>query len=58
MSFASSLAAFGMILRDSKYKGNATLDMVSELASKGLAFDPFGYRKQYVELVKAAKSIK
>jgi len=58
MSFASSLAAFGMILRDSKYKGNATLDMVSELASKGLAFDPFGYRKQYIELVKAAKAIK
>ena len=35
--FASAVAAFGMILRDSQHKGNATFDAVIELAQEGAA---------------------
>jgi Ca-activated chloride channel family protein len=41
--FASAVASFGMLLRDSQYKGNATLAAVAEIAesaSKGR--DPIG----------------
>jgi Ca-activated chloride channel family protein len=33
--FAAAVASFGMILRDSPHKGNATFDSVLELASRG-----------------------
>ena len=56
-SFAASLAAFGMMLRVSPYKGDADYDMVLSLARKGTAFDPFDYRKAFVDLVQKAKTI-
>lgn len=34
LSFASSVAAFGMLLKDSEYKGSGSIDMVLELLSK------------------------
>ncbi|HEY2883085.1 MAG TPA: VWA domain-containing protein, partial [Pirellulales bacterium] len=34
--FAAAVASFGMLLRDSQYKGNATLAAVQELAGEGL----------------------
>ena len=34
--FAAAVASFGMILRDSQFKGNATLAAVQELAGEGL----------------------
>lgn len=55
--FASAVASFGMLLRNSPYKGNATYPTVLELASPGLAHDPFGYRKEFVELVRKAEQL-
>lgn len=55
--FAAGVAAYGMILRDSPYKGDATFDMACELAQNGLSFDPFGYRADFVDIIKAAKRI-
>ena len=55
--FAAAVACFGMILRDSPYKGNATLDAVLELAQEGRGSDPHGYRQQFVELAKKAKTL-
>lgn len=57
LSFAAGVAAYGMILRDSPYKGDATFDMAYELAENGLSFDPFGYRADFVDIIKAAKRI-
>ncbi len=57
MSFASGVAAYGMILRNSPYKGNATLDMAHELVQSGLSFDPFDYRKDFLEMIDATKKI-
>lgn len=56
-SFAASLAAFGMVLRQSEYKGSATFDMALSLADGCTAFDPFDYRKNYIQLIRKAKEI-
>ena len=56
--FASSVAAFGMILRESPHKGRATYGAVLEWAEDGLAGkDRSGYRNEFVELVKRAKGM-
>lgn len=57
LSFAAGVAAFGMILRDSEYKGTADFDMAYELVGKGLDNDPHGYRAEFQELITAAKSL-
>lgn len=54
---AAAVAAFGMLLRDSAYRGEATYDMVLELAQPGLADDANGYRSEFVRLVRQAQQI-
>ena len=56
-NFAASLAAFGMTLRDSAYKGSASFDMATELAQTSVKFDPYGLRAQYIELLGLARRI-
>ncbi len=55
--FAASVAAFGMVLRDSSYKGDATFNSIMEWARAGESIDPHGYRKAFVEMVAKAKQI-
>lgn len=55
--FAVSVALFGMILRDSKYKGNGTLDLVWELAVEAKGEDKGGYRAEFLELIKKAQEL-
>lgn len=55
--FASAVAAFGMILRDSPYKGNATFGSVLELATEGKGADKGGYRAEFIELVRKAQDV-
>jgi Ca-activated chloride channel family protein len=55
--FASAVASFGMLLRGSKFAGNASLDAVLELAQEGVGTDPGGYRHEFVGLVRQAKSL-
>ena len=57
LSFAAGVAAFGMILRNSQYKGNADFDMAYELVGRGLENDPHGYRAELQELITTAKGI-
>ncbi len=56
--FAASVAAFAMILRDSKYKGIATCAQVLELAEEGKGQDTNGHRAEFLELVQKAKGLK
>lgn len=56
-SFAAGIAAYGMLLRDSPYKGAATYDMARELASAGVEFDPFGYRADLLDIISATKKL-
>ena len=57
LSFAAGVAAFGMILRNSQYKGTADFDMAYELVGRGLDNDPHGYRAEFQELITTAKGI-
>ena len=55
--FAASVAAFGMLLRNSPYRGQANFDAILELATEGTANDPGGYRAAFVGMVKTAKAL-
>lgn len=51
--FASAVAWFGLILRDSKLVKNKSNDEVIELASEGLRNDVDGYRAEFIRLVES-----
>ncbi len=53
--FSASVAAFGMILRNSSFRGTATVADVISLASNSRGNDPDGYRAEFVRLVQSAK---
>ena len=53
--FSASVAAFGMILRNSSYKGTATVADVISLASNSKGTDPDGYRAEFISLVQSVK---
>ena len=55
--FASAVAAFGMLLRNSEHKGVATWEAVSEWASTAVSTDPEGYRQEFLTLVDMAKRL-
>jgi Ca-activated chloride channel family protein len=55
--FAASVAAFGMILRDSSFKGSANLDWVRTTAANSRGADRNGYREEFVRLVQRAMQI-
>ena len=50
LRFAASVAAFGMLLKDSEYSGSADLGMVYTLASYAAGSDE--YKKEYLSLVR------
>ena len=56
--FASAVAMFGQLLRDSDFKGDATYDQVMSLAKTALDNDEQGYRREFVRLVEAVKGMK
>jgi Ca-activated chloride channel family protein len=53
--FSESVAMFGMLLKESKYKGSSSYDDVVAMAGDSKHFDSEGYRAEFVRLVKAAK---
>ncbi|GAG15216.1 unnamed protein product, partial [marine sediment metagenome] len=55
--FAAAVASFGMLLRTSRYAGDATLDSVLRMAQDAVGADPNGYRTEFVELVGKAQDI-
>jgi Ca-activated chloride channel family protein len=57
LKFAAAVAEFGMILRDSEYKGNGTLQQVLEWAQEGKGADINGYRADFIELVRKAQAL-
>lgn len=55
--FATSVAMFGMLLKDSKYKGEASYEKVLAYGKNAKGADEDGYRSEYLELVKKAKKM-
>jgi Ca-activated chloride channel family protein len=56
--FAAAVAEFGMLLRDSEFKGSGTLDAVLQWAQEGKSADTNGYRAGFLELVRKAQALK
>ena len=56
--FAAAVAEFGMLLRNSQYKGNGDFKLVEGLARNAMGNDEEGYRKEFVQLVENAALLK
>jgi Ca-activated chloride channel family protein len=56
-TFAASVAAFGMVLRDSKYRGAADLAAVLRWARDSVGSDREGYRGEFVRMVEEAQRL-
>ncbi|UCG31813.1 MAG: DUF3520 domain-containing protein, partial [Phycisphaerales bacterium] len=54
---AAAVAGFGLLLRDSQYKGSLTYDAVAEIAKANLGEDASGYRAEFVSLVRTAQRL-
>jgi Ca-activated chloride channel family protein len=54
--FACAVAGFAELLRGGKYSGTLSYDEVLKIASASKGKDDFGYRSEFVQLVRAAKS--
>lgn len=58
VKFAASVAAYGQLLRGDPYIHNYTYDDVLSLAESSKGEDRFGYRAEFINLVRLAKSMK
>jgi Ca-activated chloride channel family protein len=54
--FAAAVAGFGQLLRGGRHMGDFSYDDVAALAVGAKGDDPFGYRAEFVNLVRLAKS--
>lgn len=54
LRFAAAVAAFGMRLRDSKYKGTLSYNEIADIARKAQGDDKEKYRSEFIQLVKEA----
>ena len=55
--FAASVAAFGMLLRNSQYTEAMTFDEALDLARQAKARDPGGFRSEFIELIEKARQL-
>ena len=55
--FAAAVAAFGMTLRNSPYKGDVEFNDILDWANEGRGADRYGYRDEFIRLVHRAASI-
>jgi len=52
--FSAAVAGFGMLLRQSKFKGELTYNQVIKMAKNARGKDTEGYRAEFIDLVKTA----
>lgn len=55
--FATAVAQFGMLLRNSEFKGNATYEKVIRQATTAIGADKEGYRTEFIKLVQSVQSL-
>jgi Ca-activated chloride channel homolog len=51
---AAAVASFGLLLRDSQYKGTASYSATEKLAKSAKGEDEEGYRSEFIQMVKKA----
>ncbi len=57
LTFAASVAEFGMMLRDSEFKANASFTQVLALAKEGKGKDADGFRNDFIKMVETAEML-
>ncbi|MGK7929091.1 MAG: von Willebrand factor type A domain-containing protein [Spirulina sp.] len=55
--FSAAVAGFGMVLRDSPQKGQASFEQVLKLARESQGVDLEGYRAEFIRLVRASQKL-
>ncbi|MBZ9760172.1 von Willebrand factor type A domain-containing protein [Mesorhizobium sp. CA8] len=55
--FSIAVAAFGQKLRDEDQTANFSYDRIAEIANAARGADPFGYRAEFLSLVRLASSL-
>jgi Ca-activated chloride channel family protein len=55
--FSAAVAAYGMLLRKSKFSSKASYEMVLKLAQASKGKDKFGYRAEFIKLVQLARNL-
>jgi len=55
--FSAAVAGFGMLLRNSEYKGTMTYNDVIRMAGEGRGIDEDGYRSEFIRLIKSVRDM-
>ncbi len=58
VKFSASVAEFGMLLRDSKFKGQSDFKSILNMARSSKGKDEDGYRAEFIRLVEMAELLK
>lgn len=56
--FAAAVASYGMLLRGSNYRSEATWSSTAQWAREGLGVDENGYRAEFLTLLEKARALK
>jgi len=56
--FAAAVAEFGLVLRDSPYKGTASYATSLRRAETATGYDPYGHRAEFLTLVRKAMAVR
>jgi Ca-activated chloride channel family protein len=58
LRFAAAVSEFGMILRNSEFKGTSSLEEAAKLARSARGEDEEGYRSEFVRLIDTVKGLR
>lgn len=51
MRFASAVVGFGLLMKNSKYKGTINKQLVLDLSKNAVSFDTFKYKEEFIQLI-------
>ena len=57
IGFASAVAEFGMLLRNSEHRGSSSYNGLLRRARAAVGSDPRGYRSEFIRLIEAAAGL-
>lgn len=57
LQFSAAVAGFGMIMRESEYLGNYTIEDILRVARNAKGLDEEGYRGEFIRLAKTARDL-
>jgi Ca-activated chloride channel family protein len=55
--FSAAVAGFAQLLRDNRHMHDCDYDALIKLATESRGDDPFGYRSEFINLVKTAQAL-